>query len=460
MSRTLRRNTLNTTVLLAVLKASADLTDAELPPSAAEVAAPTDFLLLLPILLILIGAILGGLRTLLQSPVRPMLLDGLDDTIEERIERTLEQHPSLPSAAGLARLFLLAAASVLLLNGIANLESISRWGIGLISALFGGLMLEAFPALVQRRRARRFVLSLLPLAVAFTFLLRPLTLVFERLLALMGAEQNDTSTTDLSTKLLDVAAEHLRAKELSETEQHMIGRVLDLPEADAASTMTPRTALTAVAQDCNLADFLKLALEEGHSRIPVYEQNLDDIKGVIYLKDLMQLTVEGRDLKQEKVSQHMREPYFVPETKSVPNLLEEMRQRRIHLAVVVDEYGGTAGVVTIEDLIEEIVGEIKDEHDDKEESAELVRVDENKVEADGRVAIYDLNEFFGSDLPEDEDYDTIAGLLFDRFGHIPVVGESLKLDGLFIEVLQADDRRIHRVRLTRIQPDEQQAEVA
>lgn len=455
----MRPNILYSTALLAVLKASAELTDAELPPSPTEVAAPADFLLVLPILLIVIGAILGGLRTLLQSPVRPMLLDGLDDAIDERIDATLERHPSLPSASGLARLFLLAAAAVLLLRGTAELTTLQRWPIGLGAALFGGLLLEAFPALVQRRRARKFVLSFLPFAVALTYLLRPLTIVFERLLSFMGAEANDTSTTDLSTNLLDVAADHLREEELTETEQHMIGRVLDLPEADAASTMTPRTELTAVTYDSTLVDFLKLSLEEGHSRIPVYEQNLDNIKGVLYLKDLMQLTLEGRDLSKETVAAHMREPYFVPETKAVPNLLEEMRQRRIHLAVVVDEYGGTAGVVTIEDLIEEIVGEIQDEHDDKEESPELVRVDEDKIEADGRVALYDLNEFFDSNLPEDEDYDTIAGLLFDRFGHIPTVGEHLKMNGLYMEVLQADDRRIHRVRLTRIQPDEQ-AEVA
>ncbi len=193
-----------------------------------------------------------------------------------------------------------------------------------------------------------------------------------------------------------------------------------------------------------------MALEEGHSRIPVYDQNLDNIKGILYIKDLMALLIEGHDLEKEKVADHLREPYFVPETKPVPDLLEEMRQRRIHLAVVVDEYGGTAGVVTIEDLIEEIVGEIQDEHDDKEESAEMMRLDENTLEAEGRVSIYDLNEYFDSNLPEDEDYDTIAGLLFERFGHIPVEGECLDIDGLRLQVLQADDRRIHRVRLSRI----------
>lgn len=239
----------------------------------------------------------------------------------------------------------------------------------------------------------------------------------------------------------------------------MIGRVIDLPEADAASTMTPRTELTAVTQGSSLSAFLKVALEEGHSRIPVYEQNLDDIKGVLYLKDLMALLADEVDLETEKVEDHMREPFFVPETKSVPALLEEMRIRRVHLAVVVDEYGGTAGVVTIEDLVEEIIGEIQDEHDHMEESAELLRIDADSIEAEGRVSLYDLNEFFGSDLPEDEDYDTIAGLLFDRFGHIPVPGETLELDDMCLEVLQADDRRIHRVRLSRRASD-RQSEVA
>lgn len=457
--RPLRRLTLNNSVLLPVLKASAELTDAEIPPPTAEVAAPADFLLLLPLLLVLLGAVLGGLRTLLQSPVRSMLLEDLDDRFDQRLELALQKRPSLSSATGLARLFLIAAAAVVFLRAIGTLDDLQRWPIGLGFALFGGLLLEAFPAMVQRRRGRRFVLAFLPLAITCGILLRPLTYVFERLLRVMGATEDDQPNESLSAELLDVAADHDRDEELREAEKRMIGRVIDLPEADAASTMTPRTELTAVTLDSSLAHFLHVALEEGHSRIPVYGDNLDDIKGILYLKDLMQLVKDGCDLHKERVSAHMREPYFVPETKPVPDLLEEMRLKRIHLAVAVDEYGGTAGVVTIEDLIEEIVGEIHDEHDEKEKVAELVRIDEACIEAEGRVNLYDLNEFFDSDLPEDEDYDTIAGLLFDRFGHIPVVGESLEMDDLELRVLQADDRRIHRVRLTRIDPD-QRSEVA
>ncbi len=241
-----RAITLNSSVLLTVLKASADLTDAEIPPPSAEVAAPADFLLLLPVLLILIGAVLGGLRALLQSPVRSKLVEGLDDSVEKRIEQALLRHPSLPAALGLARLFLIVGAAVYLLHGMAGLDSLQRWPLGLVCALLGGLLLEIFPALVQRQRARRLVLSLLPMAVALATLLRPLTYLFERLLNMLGADPNGNGPETLTSELMDVAAEHEREEELGEAEKRMIGRVIDLPDADAASTMTPRTELTAV----------------------------------------------------------------------------------------------------------------------------------------------------------------------------------------------------------------------
>lgn len=412
-------------------------------------AVPADLLFVVPSILLVLGATLGGLRTLLQSPARQRLLEGLSDSVQKRVLTAMERHPSLPSAAGLARLFLIAAAVLLLVNAVDSLDTLQRWPVGLGLGLLGGIALEAFPALILRQRARRMILSTLPLAIVLSVVLRPITLLFERVLHVLGADSTDNLAETLTAELIDVAAEHDRDEELGESEKRMIGRVIDLSDADAASTMTPRTALTAVPMGTTLHGFLQVALDEGHSRIPVYAKDLDDVRGVLYLKDLMQVQLAGGALSEEKVEDYMREPYFVPETKEVPDLIDEMRHKRIHLAVVVDEYGGTAGVVTIEDLLEEIVGEIQDEHDDAEETARMTRLDENTMEVEGRVSIYDLNECFASDLPEDEDYDTIAGLLFDRFGHIPVTGEQLTIDGIHIKVLEADDRRIHSVRLER-----------
>jgi len=418
---------------------------------ASETANPVsaDFLFVVPSVLLVLGAVLGGLRTLLQSPARPRLMEGINEATANKVEEAILKHPSLPAAAGLARLFLLAAAVLLLVNAVDSLDTLQRWPVGLGLGLLGGIALEAFPALILRQRARRLVISTLPLAIALTFILRPITLMLERVLHVLGADSGDNLAETLTAELIDVAADHDRDEELGESEKRMIGRVIDLSDADAASTMTPRTELTAVPVGTSLHGFLQVALEEGHSRIPVFAKDLDDIRGVLYLKDLMRVQLAGGDLSTELVENYMREPYFVPETKEVPDLLDEMRLKRIHLAVAVDEYGGTAGVVTIEDLLEEIVGEIQDEHDESEETARMTQLDDGTMEVEGRVSIYDLNEAFDSDLPEDEDYDTIAGLLFDRFGHIPVAGEKLDIDGIHLEVLDADDRRIHSVRLER-----------
>jgi putative hemolysin len=259
--------------------------------------------------------------------------------------------------------------------------------------------------------------------------LHPLTLLIEKTLLALDAEIIDSEEA------------------LSESEQRMIGRVFELGEADVAKAMTPRTELTAVQGDASLLECLEIMNHAGHSRIPVYGDNLDDILGIAYLKDIMSLIAEGNELKDCIIKDNLRNSYFIPETKSVSELLEDMRNKRVHLAVAVDEYGGTAGVISIEDILEEIVGEIQDEHDEQEEQAQVVHVNEHTLIVEGKMALSDLNELLESHLPHDEDYDTIAGLLFDRLGHIPESGEVLTLDGINMRVLQADERRILKIEI-------------
>lgn len=434
---------MNGSLLLTLLRESAELGDAEIPP---PVGAGQDLLTLLPAALLLLGALFGGLRTLLQSPVRGRLLGPLGEKTENQVESAIQKRPGLALTCGLTRLLTIVVAVGLILDHLQDFAPVDRWIQGIGFAFFGGVILEAIPALVQRARARRIVLAFLPLAKLMDLLLRPLTLLTGKMLHLIGAD-GEPEAESLTADLVDVVNDHEREEELRDSEKKLIGRVIELSDADAASAMTPRTELTAVQADTTLDQALHLALEEGHSRLPAYGKDLDDLLGVFYLKDAVALQQEGVSLASTAVRAHMRESYFVPETKEVLDLLEEMRQRRVHLAVVVDEYGGTAGVVTIEDLVEEIVGEIQDEHDEKEERAEILRLGDHVIEAEGRADIDDLNEFFACNLPDDEDYDTLAGLLFDRFGHIPKVGERLVIDGLHLEVLAADERRILRVRL-------------
>ncbi|RMH01372.1 MAG: HlyC/CorC family transporter [Planctomycetota bacterium] len=408
--------------------------------------------LLLPALLLAAGAVLGGLRALLSSPLAGSLLEDLPEERRRRLREEIERDGRrLVMAAGIGRLACVVAAATLVFGQGQLLEPIRRWPLFAVALVVSGLLLEGVPALVVRGRLVRPLLLLLPPLRWIAFVLRPLTALLDVALRAVGADPEAGPADSLAADLIEVAQEQERESELDETERRMIAHVIDLPEVDAAEVMTPRTELTSVPTGTSLAEALRLAHEAGHSRILVHEGDIDHVVGVFYLKDALPTLVAGGDAAELPVDQHLRQPFFVPETMRVPALLEELRRRRVHLAVVVDEYGGTAGVVTVEDLLEEIVGEIEDEHDPEGESLHFERRSEDEVDVDGRFGVPDLNELLSARLPEDKDYDTVAGLLFDRFGHIPAVGEAIELDGVRLEVLEADDRRIRRVRVRRLE---------
>ncbi len=229
-------------------------------------------------------------------------------------------------------------------------------------------------------------------------------------------------------------------------EQEMIESVLELDEMSADEIMTPRTDITAVEVNSDLRTVLDTISGAGHTRVPVYEENIDKIIGMIYAKDL--LTEIGKDPADFKLRDKMREAYFVPETKPLRTLLHEFQNQKLHIAVVLDEYGGTAGIVTLEDIIEELVGEITDEYE--ETPAEPVKkIDKNTFEADARTYVDDLNDQFDLNLPEDEDYDTIGGFVFSHLGYIPKTGESFDYKDLKFTIVSAEARRIKRIKITK-----------
>lgn len=402
----------------------------------------------MPILFLLLGALCGGLRALLASPLRLSLTTDLPEVFQKRAEAAVNAGPHIASTAGLLRIFFLTAAVANLLQTTEGLEILQQWPLWTLYALTAGVLLEGIPALVIRGRARRICLFILPLVQLAAWPLRPLTRLLEITLDFLGVDLEENGQGSLAAELLDVARDHDRTDELDATEKKMIARVIELPETDAAEVMTPRTELTAIPAQATVAEAATLANEAGHSRLPAYEEDHDHIAGIFYLKDVLPAWSRGEDVGGEKVRKYLRPAYFVPETMRIPALLEELRRRRVHLAIVVDEYGGTAGVVTIEDLLEEIVGEIQDEHDQEEDPIIFQLINEQTAIADGRMGVDELNEVFSAKLPEDEAYDTLAGLLFERFGHIPKVGETLQLNHVTLEITQADDRRIQRVQLT------------
>ncbi|MHC4158155.1 MAG: hemolysin family protein [Planctomycetota bacterium] len=231
---------------------------------------------------------------------------------------------------------------------------------------------------------------------------------------------------------------------LDEEQQQMIENVLELSETCADEIMTPRTDIVAVEVNSDLKTILDTITTAGHTRVPVYENNIDKITGLVYAKDL--LTEIGKNPADFKLRSKIRDAYFVPETKPLRVLLHEFQNQKLHIAIVLDEYGGTAGVVTLEDILEELVGEITDEYEEKPPEP-VKEIDEDTLEADARTYVDDLNDQFELNLPEDEDYDTIGGFVFSRLGYIPKTGETFDYENLKFTIASAEARRIKRIRI-------------
>ncbi len=222
-------------------------------------------------------------------------------------------------------------------------------------------------------------------------------------------------------------------------EREMIQSVFELGDTIAREVMVPRTEVVWIESGKSVPQALALALRSGFSRIPVIGENVDDVVGVAYLKDLVRRGQDADRAKVTRVDEVMRKPVFVPESKPVDELLREMQVHRTHIAVVIDEYGGTAGLVTIEDIIEEIVGEITDEYDDEKPPIERIDADTARVTA--RLAVEDLADLFDLELPERDDVETVGGLLAERLGRVPIPGATARVNGLELIAESAGGRR-------------------
>jgi CBS domain containing-hemolysin-like protein len=231
-------------------------------------------------------------------------------------------------------------------------------------------------------------------------------------------------------------------------EMEMIENVLELSETTAEEIMTPRTDIIAINVNDDLQEILEIIINAGHSRIPVYEKNIDTIVGLIYAKDL--LSEIGKSPGDFNIREKMRKPYFIPETKPLNDLLGEFQNQKLHIAVLLDEYGGTTGIVTIEDILEELVGEIVDEYEETPPES-IKKIDETTIEVDARIYIDDLNNEFELALPEDEDYDTVGGFVFSHLGYVPKTGEIFGYENVKFTIAAAEARKIKRIRIQKQQ---------
>jgi len=267
---------------------------------------------------------------------------------------------------------------------------------------------------------------------------------------LRGKKEPESEEEEIEDEIRAIVAEGTTGGVLERDEGEMIESVLKLGDADVAEIMTPRTDMVSVSVTATLEDAIKAATESGHSRLPVYGENRDDIVGVLYVKDLLRhWGAESPPALKDVI----RKPHFIPESREVSGLLEDMQKANAHIAVVLDEYGGTSGLVTVEDIVEEIVGEIKDEYDRRGEPT-WTEKGEGILESDARVHVDDINKALGVDLPEAEDYDTVGGLVISLIGRIPRTGEKVNSSGVGFEVLDADARRVKRLRIARVKEEE------
>jgi CBS domain containing-hemolysin-like protein len=271
---------------------------------------------------------------------------------------------------------------------------------------------------------------------------------------LAGQEESEEDEEEaFEDEIRTIVTAGLRDGHLEADAREMIEGVIELSDVDVSEIMTPRSEIDAL--DCQMAwpDILKFVVDVARTRIPVFEGNLDNVIGILFVKDL--LAELSKDSQSPRISlrQLLRKPWFVPESKAVDDLLREFRRTRSHMAIVVDEYRAVAGVVTIEDALEEIVGEIADEADTEEE-VDLIRVNDSTLEVDGRVHIDELNEDFGLMLPDAEEFDTIAGFVVNALGRIPKAGEVIVQESVRMTILKASPRRVERVRVEMLEDPE------
>jgi CBS domain containing-hemolysin-like protein len=340
----------------------------------------------------------------------------------------------------------------------------SPWPVFLVTAaalgLIASIALVWLPWSIARIAAARFLYHTWPLWNFLGRLAAPLVwnarLVDHVLHRVLGRVPQEADEESIEEEIRTIVSEGHREGLLEEEAREMIEGVIELGDATVSHIMTPRTEIHMIQLNTLWDEVVDSIIDSGHTRVPVYDKTRDDIVGILYSKDLLPELAKG-DAALRPLRELLRKPLFVPETKPVDDLLKLFQKSRTHIAVVLDEYGGVSGLVTIEDVLEEIVGEIDDEYDQKSEE-QIRKIDDDVCEALGRAHIDEINAVMSFDLPEDEDFDTIGGFVFAEFGRVPAAGESITWnDSVRVTVLEATRRRVNRVRLERIRKESLEA---
>ncbi len=411
-------------------------------------------LFLLAIAAVYVGTIETAFSALMRLSLRLMAeRGGRDDRLGFYLEDPIQLF--VPARLLLGIIFSLATMFIAILTGRTGFQSIGM--LLVFVAIFILVCEHVLPLLIVRRNPERMLEVLLPPFDVAARFLHPLTGGLVRLIAAEGRRPETTATsgTPLETESGEPAQTDAAEEQglIEGDERRLLQSIMDFGDTLVREVMTPRPDMVAVGADATYDELRALFREQEYSRIPVYKDNLDNIVGFVFIKDLLRLDApeSGQARLQPDLARFIRPATFVPETKRVAEMLKEFQRKQVQIAIAVDEYGGTAGLVTIEDLLEEIVGEIRDEYDVEIEP--VVDEGHGAFVFSAKVNIDEVRDRLGVEI-EPEGFETVGGYVLTRVGRVPAVGETFDIDGLQVEVLEAERRRIHKVRI-RLAPQPQ-----
>jgi putative hemolysin len=413
-------------------------------------------LFLLALAAVYVGTIETAFSALMRLSLRLMAeRGGRDDRLGFYLEDPVQLF--VPARLLIGMIFSLATMLIAILTGRTGIASL---GLLLVFvAVFILLCEHVFPLLIVRRNPERVLEFALPPFDVVARAMRPLTgglvhLIVEPRRDRDRAEQNGSTPASVNEESQSTPAQEAAEDQgLEREERKLLQSIVDFGDTLVREVMTPRPDMVAIGADATYDELRAFFREQEYSRIPVYNENLDNIVGFVFIKDLLRLDPpeSGQARLQPDLARFIRPATFVPETKRVAEMLKEFQRKQVQVAIAVDEYGGTAGLVTIEDLLEEIVGEIRDEYDVEVEP--VVEEGDGSFVFSAKVNIDEVRDRLGVEI-EPEGFETVGGYVLTRVGRVPAVGETFELDGLQVEVLEAERRRIHKVRM-RLAPQPQ-----
>lgn len=319
----------------------------------------------------------------------------------------------------------------------------------LLTVVFGELAPKTFAV----NHAERIALMMARPIKLYIKIISPLVFIFNHLsnmlIRLTGGKVGSTPqflTEEEMKSMISIGEEE---GAIEKEEKKMLHNVFEFGDKSVSEAMVPRTEVAAIPEDAVVADVLDLVNEKGYSRYPVIRENVDNIIGMLYVKDILRKMAKEEVTPQTKITGLVRDAYYIPESKMVTSLLDDMQKNKFQIAVVIDEYGGTAGIITLEDMIEEIVGGLQDEFEAIEAEKEVEIVDESTFVVSGSTSIDEINSLVGLQL-DSEEFNTIGGFLFGLFGHLPKVGEQVKFRNVRLLILEMDGKKIEKIKITKI----------